>query len=143
MMKESLAPGLSHTHRYTVSPTKTVPHLYPEAEELQVMPEVFATGYLVGLLEWACIRAINPFIDWPQEQTVGIRIDISHLAATPPGCEITATVKLIEVDGKKLVFDVEAHDGIDLICKGRHERYLINKQKFDQRVETKHRQRTG
>jgi fluoroacetyl-CoA thioesterase len=136
-LKESLKPGIRYEHKFIVPPTKTVPALYPEAEEFTAMPEVFATGFLVGFLEWACIKAINPHIDWPREQTVGTHIDVSHLAATPPGLEVTANVELLAVDGKKLVFAVEAHDGVDLISKGRHERYIINKEKFDAKVGAK------
>jgi len=136
-MRDTLKPGLTGLHTFIVTDRKTVPQLFPEAEDLQVMPEVFATGYLVGLIEWACILAINPYLDWPAEQSVGIHVDISHLAATPPGLEITVTVELIEVEGRKLTFNVAAHDGIDLICKGRHSRFVINKAKFDQRVEQK------
>ena len=66
-------------------------------------------------------------------------IDVSHLAATPPGLEITANVELMEVVGKKLVFSVAAHDGIDLISKGRHERFVVNKEKFDAKVNEKKR----
>jgi len=98
------------------------------------MPEVFATGFLVGFLEWACIKAINPHLDWPHEQTVGTHIEVSHEAATPPGLEVTATVELIAVEGRKLTFSVEANDGIDLISKGRHERFVINKEKFDAKL---------
>lgn len=116
---------------------KTVPALYPEAEEFLVMPNVFATGFMVGFLEWACIRAINPHLDWPQEQTVGIHIDVSHVAATPPGFDVTAKVKLVEVEGKKLVFEVEAYDNLELISKGRHVRYVINKDKFDAKMKEK------
>ena len=65
------------------------------------------------------------------EQTVGTHIDVSHLAATPPGLEVTAKVKLVAVDGRRLLFEVEAHDGIDLIARGKHERFIINKRKFD------------
>jgi len=101
------------------------------------MPEVFATGFLVGFLEWACIKAINPHLDWPKEQTVGTHINVSHDAATPPGLEVTATVELIKVEGRKLLFSVEAHDGIDLISKGVHERFVINKEKFDARMAEK------
>jgi fluoroacetyl-CoA thioesterase len=133
-MKETLKAGISYEHKFTVSHSKTVPALYPESEEFMAMPAVFATGFLVGFLEWACIKAINPHIDWPQEQTVGTHIDVSHEAATPPGLEITATVELIAVEGKKLIFSVEAHDGIDVISKGRHERFVINKEKFDAKV---------
>jgi len=101
------------------------------------MPQVFATGFLVGFLEWACIKAINPHLDWPKEQTVGTHINVSHDAATPPGLEVTATVELIKVEGRKLLFSVEAHDGIDLISKGLHERFVINKEKFDARMTEK------
>jgi fluoroacetyl-CoA thioesterase len=101
------------------------------------MPEVFATGFMVGFLEWACIKAINPHLDWPGEQTVGTHIDVSHIAATPVGFEVTARVKLIVVDGRRLVFEVEAHDGVDLISQGKHERYIITKDKFDLKMKEK------
>ena len=133
-MKESLKPCIRYEHKFVVPSSKTVPALYPEAEEFLAMPEVFATGFLVGFLEWACIKAINPHLDWPKEQTVGTHIDVSHQAATPPGLEVTATVELLEVSGRRLVFAVEAHDGIELISRGRHERFVIDKEKFDAKV---------
>lgn len=136
-MKPSLQPGLRYQHTFTVPPSKTVPALYPEAEEFVAMPGVFATGFLVGFLEWACIRAVNPHLDWPREQTVGTHIDISHEAATPPGLTVTASVALIAVEGRKLVFAVEAHDGLDVISRGRHERFVIDRAKFDARVGAK------
>ena len=136
-MKDTLKPGIEYVHKFVVPNSKTVPSLYPEAEEFLAMPEVFATGYLVGFLEWACIKAINPYIDWPEEQTLGTHIDINHIAATPPGLEVTAKVKLVEVDGRRLVFEVEAHDGVDTISIGRHERFIINKQKFDEKLKKK------
>jgi fluoroacetyl-CoA thioesterase len=136
-MKESLKPGIRSQHRFVVPTSKTVPALYPESPEFVAMPEVFATGFLVGFLEWACIKAINPHLDWPQEQTLGTHIDVSHEAATPPGLEVTATVELIEVDGRRLVFAVEAHDGVDLISRGRHERFVINREKFDAKIGAK------
>jgi len=136
-MKVSLKPGIRYQHRFVVPSSKTVPALYPESPEFVAMPEVFATGFLVGFLEWACIKAINPHLDWPQEQTLGTHIDVSHEAATPPGLEVTATVELIEVDGRRLVFAVEAHDGVDLISRGRHERFVINREKFDARIGAK------
>lgn len=136
-MKDTLQPGIEHLFRFTIPASKTVPSLYPEAAEFQAMPEVFATGYLVGFLEWACIRAVNPHLDWPEEQTVGTHVDISHEAATPPGLEVTAKVKLLEVEGRRLLFAVEAHDGVDLITRGTHERYIINKVRFTQKVQAK------
>src|SRR5258708_30221963 len=108
-----------------------VAEVYAEGEELLVMPEVLAAGFLVGFLEWACIKAVNPHLDWPQEQSVGTHIDVSHEAATPPGLEVTASVELIGVEGRKLIFAVSAHDGVDLISRGRHERFIIDKTKFE------------
>lgn len=136
-MKETLKPGIRYEHKFKLPASKMVPALYPESEEFIVMPEVFATGFLVGFLEWACIKAIKPHLDWPTEQSVGTHIDVSHEAATPAGLEVTATVELIAVEGRKLTFTVEAHDGIDLISKGRHERFIIIKDKFDTRVAAK------
>lgn len=136
-MKESLKVGLKYEHNFLVPESKMVPSLYPESEEFVLMPEVFATGFLVGLLEWACIKAIKEHLDWPKEQSVGIHIDVSHEAATPPGFEVSVHVELIEIEGKKLTFFVTAHDGVDLISKGKHERFIINKEKFDERVISK------
>lgn len=133
-MKDTLKPGIKYEHKFLVPSSKTVPALYPEAAEFLVMPEVFATGFMVGFLEWTCIKCVNPHIDWPKEQTVGTHINVSHQAATTPGLEVTATVELIEVDGRRLVFKVEAHDGVELISKGTHERFIINREKFDAKV---------
>ena len=133
-MNASLKPGIKYVHKFLLPPTKMVPALYPEAEEFLAMPEVFATGFLVGFLEWACIKCVNPHIDWPSEQTLGTHIDVSHQAATPPGMEVTANVELIEVDGRRLVFKVEAHDGVELISQGRHERFIVNRERFEARL---------
>lgn len=136
-MKESLRPGIEHEFRYRVPPSKTVPALYPEAPEFQQMPQVFATGFMVGFLEWTCIQAINPHLDWPREQTVGTRVNVSHDAATPPGMEVTARVKLVQVEGRKLVFEVEASDGVDVISRGTHERFVIDAERFTQKIKRK------
>ena len=136
-MKESLKPGIEHELRFRVSQSKTVPALYPESPEFQEMPLVFATGFLVGFLEWACITAVNPHLDWPEEQTVGTHVNVSHTAATPPGMEVTAKVRLIKVEGRRLLFEVEARDTVDTISKGTHERFIINKTKFAEKVRGK------
>ena len=133
-MKDTLKAGLEYEFRYRVPENKTVPALYPEASEFQAMPRVFATGYMVGLIEWTCIQAVNPHIDWPQEQTVGISVNANHTAATPPGLEVRVRVKLTEVDGKRLVFETELDDGVDVISKDIHERFIINAEKFSQKV---------
>ena len=136
-MKDTLQPGIEHKFVFNVSESKLVPALYPESDEFLAMPQVFATGYMVGLIEWTCIQALNPHLDWPREQSVGIHIDVSHIAATPPGLNVTVTAKLVEMEGKRMVFEVEAHDGIDRISRGRHERFIISKEKFDRKMEEK------
>ena len=136
-MKDSLKPGLTHQFRFRIPPTKTVPHLYPESEAFQQMPQVLATGFLVGLLEWACIEAIKPHLDWPREQSLGTLVNISHLAATPPGLTVTVDVKLDRVEGRKLVFALSAHDGVDRIAEGMHERFVIDAARFNDKVAEK------
>ena len=136
-MRDSLVVGIRYQHTFKVPTSKTVPALYPEAEEFLVMPEVFATGFLVGFLEWACIKAINPHLDFPEEQTVGTHINVSHEATTPVGLTVTANVELIMIEGRKLTFKVEANDGVDLISKGTHERFIINNEKFNEKVAIK------
>ena len=122
---------------FQVPATKTVPALYPEAPEFQAMPEVLATGFLVGLLEWACIQLVNPHLDWPTEQTLGTHVDVSHDAATPPGMNVTVTARLTAVEGRRLSFAVEAHDGIDSISRGTHERAVISRPRFDAKAQAK------
>ena len=90
-----------------VPATKTVPHLYPESERFRAMPEVFATGFMVGLVEWACIEAIAPHLE-EGELSLGTHVNLSHDAATPPGMEVVARVRLEEVDGRRLTFSAVA-----------------------------------
>ena len=129
-MKDSLRPGLTHRHQFTITDTTTVPYLYPESDMFREMPAVLATGFMVGLLEWACIELIRPHLDWPAEQSLGTHVNFSHLAATPPGLTVTVDVKLESVEGRKLVFSVNAHDGIDTISTGTHERVVIDEARF-------------
>ncbi|MFO7495471.1 MAG: thioesterase family protein [Desulfobacterales bacterium] len=136
-MKDSLKPGLSFEYRFKVPENKTVPYLYPEIPEGRVMPKVFATGYMVGLFEFACIQAINPHIDWPREQTVGVHVDVSHTAATPPGFTVTVRGRLEKVEGRRLTFRLQADDGVDAISEGVHQRFVIDAEKFNRQMAAK------
>ena len=135
-MRPTLAPGLAHELRFTVPVTKTVPHLYPESPEFAAMPEVFATGFMVGFVEWACILAIAPHLE-EGELSLGTHVDLSHVAATPPGMEVVARVRLEEVDGRRLVFSAEASDAVEVICAGRHERFVVDRGRFETGVARK------
>ena len=136
-MKDSLKPGLTHEFKFKIPENKTVPYLFPEASEFQEMPKVLATGFMVGLFEWTCVQAVNPHIDWPREQTVGINIKLSHLAATPPGLSVMVKVRLEQVEGRKLFFSIVADDGIDKISEGTHQRFIIDPAKFNAKLAAK------
>jgi fluoroacetyl-CoA thioesterase len=138
-VKPSLRPGLQGTYRYRIPESKTVPRIYPEAPDFQMMPAVLATGYLVALAEWACIELIKPHLDWPREQSLGTQVSLSHLAATPPGLEVEVRVALTAVEGRKLTFSVAAHDGVDKVSEGTHERHTIDAERFARKVEAKAR----
>jgi fluoroacetyl-CoA thioesterase len=135
-MKPSLKAGLKHRFSFVVSETKTVPHLYPESPQLQAMPEVFATGFMVGLMEWTCMQLMAPHLD-PGEGSLGVHIDISHSAATPPGLTVTVDTECVAVEGRRLTFKVRAHDGVDSIGEGRHQRFVVAWDKFNARVAEK------
>lgn len=135
-MKETLKPGLEHTFSIQVSKEKTVPHVYPESDLFREMPEVFATAFMVGFIEWACMEALRPYLE-EGERTLGTMINITHQAATPPGMKVTAHVKCLEVDGKRTLWEIEARDEVEIIGKGTHEHFTVNNEKFSARVAAK------
>jgi len=136
-MRDTLRAGLEGTFRYRVPDSKTVPRIYAEAADFQMMPAVLATGYLVALVEWACIELVKPHLDWPAEQSLGTHVDLSHTAATPPGLTVEIRTRLEAVEGRKLVFAISAHDGVDRVTEGRHERHVIDAARFTAKVEAK------
>jgi len=98
--------------------------------------EVLATPVLISLMENAAYRAVQPLL--PQGCTsVGIRMDASHLAATPVGMRARAKATLAEVVGKRLIFDIEAFDGRDKIGEARHERFVVEEARFTQKAYSK------
>ncbi|PPD01477.1 MAG: thioesterase [Hyphomicrobium sp.] len=135
-MKPTLQPGCKTEFAYRVPATKTVPHLFPEAHDFQLMPTVFATGFMIGLMEWTCLHVIAPHLD-EGEGSLGVHVDVSHLAATVPGQTVTVEAVLTKVDGRHLTFDVKAHDGLDAISSGTHERMIVDWEKFEARVNDK------
>lgn len=135
-MKDTLKPGATFRFEYKVPADKTVPHLYPEALEFQLMPTVFATGFMVGLMEWTCLHVLEPHLE-PGEGSLGTHIDVSHVAATVPGQIVTVDAECTEVNGRRVAFKVRAHDGIDMIGEGRHERVVVPWEKFEAKVNAK------
>ncbi|HZC57894.1 MAG TPA: thioesterase family protein [Xanthobacteraceae bacterium] len=135
-MKNTLKPGITHRFSYTVPENKTVPHTYPEAPEIVVMPKVFATDNMIVLMEWTCTQLLAPHLD-PGEGSLGVHVDVSHLAATLPGQTVTVDVECLAVTGQRITFAVKAHDGLDLIGEGRHERFVVAWDKFNARLAAK------
>ena len=135
-MKPTLKAGLTHRLVYTVPESKTVPYTYPESPIIAGMPKVFATGFMIVLMEWACTELMAPHLD-AGEGSVGVHVDVSHLAATPPGMTVTVDAECVEVAGGRVAFKVSAHDGLDLIGEGRHERFVVMWDKFNSRVAAK------
>jgi len=135
-MKATLKPGLTHRFAYKVPENKTVPYTYPESPEIASMPKVFATGNMIILMEWTCTQLLAPHLE-PGEGSLGVHVDVSHLAATLPGQTVTVEVECVEVVGQRISFNVKAHDGIDLIGEGRHDRFVVSWDKFNARLKAK------
>jgi fluoroacetyl-CoA thioesterase len=127
-----LKPGLKGSTEIMVGTHDTAPHV--GSGRIKVL----ATPVMVNLMEAAALNAVEGLL--PEgHQTVGIRLDISHIAATPVGMRVTAYAELIAVDGGRLTFRVSAHDEKEAIGEGRHERIVVNVARFDQRTQDKAR----
>ena len=135
-MKDTLKVGDRARLAFKVPVEKTVPHLYPEAPDFQAMPDVFATGFMVGLMEWCCMKVLEPHLD-AGEGSLGIHINVSHSAATVPGQTVTVEAECTGVTGRRVAFKVTAHDGVETIGEGHHERMVVPWARFVGRVNEK------
>lgn len=135
-MKATLLPGARTEFAFRIPAEKTVPYLFPEAHEFQQMPTVFATGFMVGLMEWTCLKVIEAHLD-EGEGSLGVHIEVSHLAATVPGQTVTVDAECTKIEGRRLYFHVKAHDGLDLIGEGDHQRMIVDWEKYEARVNEK------
>jgi fluoroacetyl-CoA thioesterase len=142
-MSPELKPGLRFEWQTIVPEHSVVPQLFGQHVDFaNDMPAVLATGYMVGLMELACTLGIMPYVDWPNEQSLGVHVSFSHLAATPPGMTLTIRGEVIAVEGRRVRFRVEAWDGLDKISEGEHERAVIAPEKFHAKL-TEKKQRAG
>jgi fluoroacetyl-CoA thioesterase len=97
---------------------------------------VLATPVMINLFEAAALAAIEPLL--PEGyQSLGTRLDISHIAATPVGMRVVADAEVIKIDGRLVLFRVSARDEKDLIGEGTHERVVVNLERFDKRLQEK------
>jgi fluoroacetyl-CoA thioesterase len=125
--------GASATKTLEVTRDVTVAHYHDH------MPEVFGTPMMIYLMEVAAAEAIEPYLPegWV---SVGVVVNVKHLAATPIGFTVTARAEVLEVGDSTITFAVEAHDGIEKIGEGSHVRAPINMERFMQRVKAKSNQ---
>ena len=98
--------------------------------------DVYATPAMVALMEAAAVAATEDHLA-PGETSVGIHLDVSHKAATPPGSTVRATATLVAVEGRKLTFAIEAHDTAELIGEARHTRVIVDAARFEQKAHAK------
>ena len=131
-----IKPGIKFQQNITVNESMIVPALSNVFSGFVDMPKVFATAFLVGFAEWTCIELLRPYLTG-DEKTVGTYVNMSHCAATPIGLQVTAEVELIEVAGRKLHFKILCRDEKEIISEGFHERFIINFNKFSERMEKK------
>lgn len=128
--------GLAHETSLLVTPDLTVPNVSERLAAFGDMPPVFATAFLVAFFEAACIECLRGHLR-EDEHTVGVHLDVSHVAAAPVGVNVRAKVQLIEIEGRKLTFRVRAENGAGLIGEGAHQRAIINIGGFLDRVAAK------
>jgi fluoroacetyl-CoA thioesterase len=120
-MKDGLIPGLRHTQTYVTT---------MEMRAKQLSSDVFSTPAMIGLMEGTCVQLVAPYLD-ENEQTVGIHVDVRHMAPTKIGQAVTVTVELLELTGNKLHFAVSAANDQEVkIGEGTHRRALINTGQF-------------
>jgi predicted thioesterase len=129
-MTEDLRPGLSGTARLTIGEEHTAPRIGSGKVH------VLATPVMINLMEAAALAAAEGLLP-AGHQSLGTHLDVSHIAATPVGLTVTATAELLEVRGNRLIFRVVAHDGVDTIGEGTHQRVVVDVARFDARVARK------
>jgi fluoroacetyl-CoA thioesterase len=129
-MEFDLKTGITYTAEQKVEPKDTA------AQYGSGLVEVFATPAMIALMENAALKTVLPYLG-EEHNTVGFEINVRHLKPTPVGMHVECTATLTEVDGKKLVFKVEAKDEEGIIGEGTHIRYIINSKRFMEKLNQK------
>ena len=128
-MKTTLRTGVAARRAFLIDPPRTIDFMGEEAR-------VYATPMLVRDIEVTCRELLLEHLD-PGEDSVGTRVEIDHLAATLLGMTVTIEATLAELKGRAAVFDVLASDGVDVVCRGRHTRFIANVEQVKQRLKHK------
>ena len=129
-MKRLPPSGLTGDHSFVVEPK----HAIEFADD--AMPAVLATPILIGLIERTARQSVVPFLE-ASERSVGVEIDLRHLAPTPVGATVTLTTRVIRAEGREVTFQVEARDEQEMVARGLHKRAIIRVEGFAKRVAAK------
>ncbi|MBV9047564.1 MAG: thioesterase family protein [Solirubrobacterales bacterium] len=139
-MRPGLVIGAPHIVRYTVPMHQTVPGLLPALAEFRRGQPVFATGFMVGLMEAPCMAAVYPHLE-PGEVTVGTLINMTHVAPSPPGTSLLAEARARAIDGRSVHFDVVVADHAgEVAAAGEHALRVIDVAQFRDRLAAKQAQ---
>src|ERR1700685_2659912 len=125
-----ISPGLTGTHQIKVGPEHTAP--FVGSGRIAVL----ATPVMINVIEAAALAAVEHLLPLGH-QSLGIKLDVSHVAATLIGFRVTATAEVIALEGRTITFRVEARDDVDVIGGGTHERVVVSVERFDERVQRK------
>jgi fluoroacetyl-CoA thioesterase len=136
MSLAELRVGMRHAETIVVEDRLTVNRVVGMFASGTDMPPVLATAYMIGFVEWTCMRLLEPYLE-PQHRSLGTHVDLSHTAATPVGMKVTAEVTLEAVDNRRLKFSVVCRDEAEVICEGRHERFVVDIERFLKGLEKK------
>jgi fluoroacetyl-CoA thioesterase len=128
-MKESLTTGLTMTNRFTIDVGRTISFFGEEGR-------VYATPELVRDIENSCRDLLLQHLD-PGEDSVGMRVEVDHLAPTPLNLWVEITAELVELDGRRATFTLTARDPFEEVAKGRHIRFIVDVAKTVQRLQKK------
>ena len=131
-----ITPGLTGTAEFVVGPEHTAP--FVGSGRIAVL----ATPVMINVIEAASLAAVEHLLP-AGHQSLGIHLDVSHVAATPVGLRVTATAEVIGREGRTIKFRVEAHDEVETIGGGTHERVVVSVERFDERVQRKVRGETS
>jgi fluoroacetyl-CoA thioesterase len=125
-----ITPGLTGTAEIVVGPEHTAP--FVGSGRIAVL----ATPVMINVIEAAALNAIEHLLP-AGHQSLGIHLDVSHVAATPVGLQVTATAEVLGVEGRTVTFRVEARDSVEAIGAGTHQRVVVSVARFDERVQRK------
>ena len=128
-MKNSLAPGVTATAKFVVDRERTIDFMGEKAR-------VYATPMLVRDIEMASRELLRAHLD-PGEDSVGTRVELDHLAATLLDMPVELTVGIVEVKGRAVTLEFSGRDSVDSICRGKHQRFVVDVATTEARLATK------